>query len=473
MALKLRRGTDAERLIVTPLQGELIYTTDTKKLYVGDGATIGGTLVGPTDADAFTEVVGDTTPQLGGNLDLNGNNIVGVGNINIDGFIQATGNIDLGDDDTDIINVGGVINSSLRPALDGQFDLGSSQRRWNNVWAEGATISGQISAESISVDRIVSSDSSVLYVGSTDTLAATNIQATTFTGTLTGDVNGNVNGDINSTGTSSFTSLEADSVTISGGTIDGVAIGSDINIPAANITGREIRSTFGFYGNLYGDVFGNSTGTHLGDVKGSVVSDDSTPLLDGVRRLLVADVENDRTSTSIITTNKINIAGTDVDGNDQGISIVTEKDNFTSNTDTFTITGYNDTNEGQVMSFVRHRGTQLAPASLQDGDIINALYWFGADADATPQVSVVAGSVVDGTPTSGVTPGAFQIVTWNTSGIPTIGLKVRNDGKLEVADNTIAAGPNPGDVDDSAAVDYLQITVGGTTYAMPLFAIRP
>ena len=37
-----------------------------------------------------TEIVGDTTPQLGGNLDVNNNNITGTGNINITGVITAT-----------------------------------------------------------------------------------------------------------------------------------------------------------------------------------------------------------------------------------------------------------------------------------------------------------------------------------------------------------------------------------------------
>jgi len=45
MAFKIRRGTNAERLTITPAQGELIYTTDTKKLYVGDGTTVGGTAI--------------------------------------------------------------------------------------------------------------------------------------------------------------------------------------------------------------------------------------------------------------------------------------------------------------------------------------------------------------------------------------------------------------------------------------------
>jgi len=100
MALRLRRGTEAERLLITPLQGELIYATDTRQLFVGDGATVGGVLVGPVDAETF-DLINDTTPQLGGDLDLNNNNITGVGNINIDGTISATGNIGLGDADND------------------------------------------------------------------------------------------------------------------------------------------------------------------------------------------------------------------------------------------------------------------------------------------------------------------------------------------------------------------------------------
>ena len=40
--LQLRRGTEAERVQITPLEGEPIYTTDSKKLYIGDGSTAGG-----------------------------------------------------------------------------------------------------------------------------------------------------------------------------------------------------------------------------------------------------------------------------------------------------------------------------------------------------------------------------------------------------------------------------------------------
>lgn len=54
MALKFRRGTDSGRSAITPAEGEPIFTTDTKKLYVGDGTTAGGIAVGGggvTDGD--------------------------------------------------------------------------------------------------------------------------------------------------------------------------------------------------------------------------------------------------------------------------------------------------------------------------------------------------------------------------------------------------------------------------------------
>lgn len=42
MALQIRRGTNSERLSTRLEQGEISWTTDTLKLYVGDGTTMGG-----------------------------------------------------------------------------------------------------------------------------------------------------------------------------------------------------------------------------------------------------------------------------------------------------------------------------------------------------------------------------------------------------------------------------------------------
>jgi len=46
LKLLVRRGTDADRKNVTLSEGELGYTVDTKKLYIGDGQTIGGVPAG-------------------------------------------------------------------------------------------------------------------------------------------------------------------------------------------------------------------------------------------------------------------------------------------------------------------------------------------------------------------------------------------------------------------------------------------
>jgi hypothetical protein len=60
MALQLRRGTEGTRTGITPAVGELIYTTDTKLIYVGDGTTAGGVLV---TAGGPQGVVGAQGPQ--------------------------------------------------------------------------------------------------------------------------------------------------------------------------------------------------------------------------------------------------------------------------------------------------------------------------------------------------------------------------------------------------------------------------
>ena len=40
--LQVKRGLEGDRLGYTPLIGEMLYTTDTKRLYIGDGITLGG-----------------------------------------------------------------------------------------------------------------------------------------------------------------------------------------------------------------------------------------------------------------------------------------------------------------------------------------------------------------------------------------------------------------------------------------------
>jgi len=95
--IKLKRGLESARTGITPADGEVIYTTDGKELFFGDGSTAGGLALQIAEANIsdlqtyLTDVVADTTPQLGGNLDLNSNDITGTGNISITGTATMDG----------------------------------------------------------------------------------------------------------------------------------------------------------------------------------------------------------------------------------------------------------------------------------------------------------------------------------------------------------------------------------------------
>ena len=130
MALRLKRGTNAERLAYIPEAGELIYVTNysaagVSPLWVGDGTTVGGNEVSSgAGGGGLADLVDDLSPQLGGDLDLNNSDIIGAGNIAIAGTISAssfdgpvvgdlTGSV-FADDSTpiiDAINKVGVLNN--------------------------------------------------------------------------------------------------------------------------------------------------------------------------------------------------------------------------------------------------------------------------------------------------------------------------------------------------------------------------
>lgn len=225
MALQIRRGTEAERLTITPAEGELIYTTDTKVLYVGDGATIGG-----TKADTgILSLAEDTTPQLGGPLDLNSQNITGVGNINNSGNITASGVVSA---------ASGNFTSASIGAAEGNFK-GTFAADDSTLLIDG--ISGKVNLAPNSIDDI--GDVSV---------PAPN------------------NGDL----------LQWD-----GGLLRWIAG----PIGAAGLSGNFTGSFFADDSSLKIDgISGISYGPFEGDLNGSVFGDDSTLLIDAVNNTIAA-----------------------------------------------------------------------------------------------------------------------------------------------------------------------------------------
>lgn len=68
MALQIRRGLAADRTNFTPASGELIFTTDTKLVYIGDGSTAGGVSVGVSSGGVSDGDKGDITVSSSGTV---------------------------------------------------------------------------------------------------------------------------------------------------------------------------------------------------------------------------------------------------------------------------------------------------------------------------------------------------------------------------------------------------------------------
>jgi hypothetical protein len=88
--IKVRRGTASDWTSANPTlaSGEVAFETDTRKLKIGDGSTSWTSLQYVTGTGSggggLENIIEDLSPQLGGDLDVNGNEIVSAsGNIGI------------------------------------------------------------------------------------------------------------------------------------------------------------------------------------------------------------------------------------------------------------------------------------------------------------------------------------------------------------------------------------------------------
>ena len=126
------------------------------------------------DLTVATDLVNDTTPQLGGNLDVNGNSIVSVSNGNIsitpdgtgkvilDGLSHPTadgtsgqalvtdgaGNLSFSDVSVSLASVG----EDILPSTTDTYDLGSSTKVWANIYTGDLNLSNEAKEQGNSID---------------------------------------------------------------------------------------------------------------------------------------------------------------------------------------------------------------------------------------------------------------------------------------------------------------------------------
>lgn len=262
-------------------------------LYLAGGISTGTIVSSSTTTDTLSV---NTTSTFTGVPTFN-SGFVSNASSTVNGGLTVTGNVQLGDANTDTINLVGYINSNVVPSTDDARDLGTPTNEFRNLYIDGTANIDALVADTADINA-GTIDGTI--IGSITPAAGTFTSVTasgvaTFTGNvILGDtsvdtvaVNGSIStnivpstDDTRDLGTSSnewrnlfidgianIDSLVADTVDINGGAIDGTVIGA--SSPQA-ITGTLITANSGFAGALTGNVTGNVTGNLSGNVTGSL-----------------------------------------------------------------------------------------------------------------------------------------------------------------------------------------------------------
>ncbi len=158
MPLQIRRGTEAERLAMVPklANGELLWITDVKKLYVGDGVLASSALAPVTGFTA--EDAQDAAAALFNNgshtgitftYDDAGNAINAVVNFSTVGSLVADaiqGSV-FADDSTLLVdavdgtfNLDGTIKGNIVPNVSEAYDIGSSSLKFKDLYLSGNSL---------------------------------------------------------------------------------------------------------------------------------------------------------------------------------------------------------------------------------------------------------------------------------------------------------------------------------------------
>ena len=369
MALRLRRGTNVERGLITPADGELVYTTDTKRLYVGDGTTVGGN---PVDSAGTA---------FGSNLDLNNFDLVGTGNINTNGNITVTGNITadgnltlggnltMGDAPSDTISFIAKVESHIIPDVDGARNIGAGTSRFNQGWFKTLHVTDDLNAVSVNAN-IVADDSTVAFNKATGAINAAGV----------------FRGEVQATDTTTL-----------------------IDPSTKNITGDTITGTTKIVSSLF-------EGSLDGDIKGSVFGDDSTVLVDGLNSTVVLDngiVNFDGNQIQIPSSPELKLGET-TDAFGKGLVVVN-----TDGSRPFRARGLGNSNLANVskISLSSYHGSMTTPAQATDGDYIAAIISEVWDPTASDDVTAsLIGFRCDNNETVAVETAKGKMVFVNNAG---------------------------------------------------------
>ncbi len=194
-------GITTYTLPETPINSYILTTNDSGVLS-WTNAIPGGTLTGIT---TFTDTTDNTlgnadtgAVQIDGGLGVNKNVTVG-GNLNVQGYSNFVGvvtfqggTINIGDSNTDNINVSGEFISNLSPNADNTYDIGISTQRWRDAKFAGiGSFATGVYADGIRLG--------ISAANEIDTTSG-NLVLRPASGRVVIDNHLDVNGDVNATG---------------------------------------------------------------------------------------------------------------------------------------------------------------------------------------------------------------------------------------------------------------------------------
>jgi len=367
MSLKIRRGLEVDRVTFTPAQGELLYTTDEKRLYIGDGTTNGGNPVG--GGDLVTETVATQfVHNEHTNISFTYNNltqrILGtVPGIQVAGDDSTVRTVNLGE----TIQYVGTGGTSVTTDLEGKVTIDSITY---NIEARTET-----GGAALRLQSTLSADD-VKFVGG---------------------------------GGTTVTRTDANTITISSG-MGGGGSGT-INAGLVN--------QLSFY-QTAGTTLSGTTGLTYDNITGIL----SCPTIDA--NLFINDTNNFAIiSTNPSPNNLVSFGGTYLGTEYDSQVVINDFQTATGVTAPFTINAIHSGFPTNGIALRRANGTLANPTSVSAGESLGAITFLGYDGTAYRQSAIIAGGT-DAVPYVGAVPGNIYFLTADANGTMQVSFWVEN-----------------------------------------------
>jgi hypothetical protein len=485
MPLQIRRGTEVEREnMAQPLaQGELLYTTDNRILYVGDGTTLGGVqITGYRDEDAqdaaaaiFTNgthsginfVYNDLSNRIDATVDLSNY----TGTLKADSFKGSV----VGDDSTILVDaLNGTFNGNLSGNVTGTV-LTAAQPNITSVGTlTSLAVTGAVTGASFTGDMITglisSSDSSSIRV---DT--PTTFESAVF-----------IEDNLQVVGRGIFNEEVIHQTNLSNERILTISQHHSDTVSSSTLTLRRSRGSLSF-----------EIDVQSGDTIGSILSTARVSSGYVPSTTIVSKAEGTITSTA--APGRLEFYTADSSGvlNDRlsidSVGLVTIRGGLAVTTDLYSsdpflnFSQYHATADARNLVFSRARGTSDSPVAVNNNDDIIDFQFAAFDGvqfvtpcaiqatvDAAPNTSNGANS----------TPGRLEFITNNGAGLATR-VRIDSDGMLEAlfglevtgqvdfitVEQTTVGAAGAANALPATPSTYFKIKVNGVEYVVPAYAV--